>query len=68
MTRILFSLMLLGIGVWLYRTFAVGRRAPMTIAEQRRAAFGAMVPSYRRTQEGKRWTLRIARRDMRKRA
>ena len=59
--KYLIPLVLVGAVVWLYRTVAVGRTLPRTMAEQRRQAFSAMAPRYRQTQSANRWRLRVAR-------
>lgn len=65
--------LLVGSGVCLliagWRTFAVGRKAPPTETERRRAAWGGMPKAYRQTQSAKPWYLRLSRRDrLRRRA
>ena len=54
--------------VGLYRTVAIGRTAPRTVAEQKRDLFGDLPVKFKRTQAGNRWKLRIARKAERRRS
>lgn len=45
-----------------YRVFAIGRKAPLTTAEQMKAAWSGEPVRFKRTQSAQPWKLRIARR------